>query len=183
MLRSFDPQTGRFLQHDPYDQFASGYVGMGNDPANGVDPSGGFWGGLHPMIGNALQKFGGTFNNVTVIGQAKKNLNTAIKIGKVAFGGLKTSYNVHLGFIQLRGQNDAINNANSLGVYDNFFGGNHLYEYDTSDEQAAYLRGRLAGDAISVATGLGQVKVGGMVVAAGRATGIGALVISTSVLL
>ena len=30
------------MQHDPYDQFASGYVGMGNDPANGVDPSGGF---------------------------------------------------------------------------------------------------------------------------------------------
>ena len=31
-LRSYDPQTGRFLQQDPYDQFASGYVGMGNDP-------------------------------------------------------------------------------------------------------------------------------------------------------
>ena len=27
-LRSYDPQTGRFLQNDPYDQFASGYVGM-----------------------------------------------------------------------------------------------------------------------------------------------------------
>ena len=31
-LRSYDPQIGRFLQSDPYDQFASGYVGMGNDP-------------------------------------------------------------------------------------------------------------------------------------------------------
>ncbi|MDA3616859.1 RHS repeat-associated core domain-containing protein, partial [Polluticaenibacter yanchengensis] len=41
-LRSYDPQIGRFLQADPYDQFASGYVGMGNDPVNGVDPSGGF---------------------------------------------------------------------------------------------------------------------------------------------
>jgi len=44
-LRSYDPQIGRFLQNDPYDQFASGYVGMGNDPVNGVDPSGGLFGG------------------------------------------------------------------------------------------------------------------------------------------
>ena len=51
-LRSYDPQIGRFLQNDPYDQFASGYVGMGNDPVNSIDPSGGivptpggFWNG------------------------------------------------------------------------------------------------------------------------------------------
>jgi RHS repeat-associated protein len=43
-LRSYDPQIGRFLQNDPYDQFASGYVGMGNDPVDNVDPSGGFAG-------------------------------------------------------------------------------------------------------------------------------------------
>jgi RHS repeat-associated protein len=41
-LRSYDPQTGRFINADPYDQFASGYVGMGNDPINNTDPSGGF---------------------------------------------------------------------------------------------------------------------------------------------
>ncbi|TAD87615.1 MAG: hypothetical protein EAY75_06030, partial [Bacteroidetes bacterium] len=40
-LRSYDAQTGRFLQNDPYDQFLSGYVGIGNDPVNMVDPSGG----------------------------------------------------------------------------------------------------------------------------------------------
>jgi RHS repeat-associated protein len=44
LLRSYDPQLGRFLQHDPYDQFASGYVGMGNDPGNVVDPTGGWIG-------------------------------------------------------------------------------------------------------------------------------------------
>jgi RHS repeat-associated protein len=44
MLRSYDPQIGRFLQNDPYDQFSSGYVGMGNDPGNGVDPTGGWQG-------------------------------------------------------------------------------------------------------------------------------------------
>jgi RHS repeat-associated protein len=54
MLRSYDPQIGRFLQHDPYDQFASGYVGMGNDPGNGVDPSGGFFLGADNFINGVL---------------------------------------------------------------------------------------------------------------------------------
>ncbi len=41
-LRSYDAQIGRFWQTDPYDEFASGYTGMGNDPVNMVDPSGGW---------------------------------------------------------------------------------------------------------------------------------------------
>jgi RHS repeat-associated protein len=41
-LRSYDPQTGRFINADPYDQFASPYVGMGNDPIIMVDPNGGW---------------------------------------------------------------------------------------------------------------------------------------------
>lgn len=41
MLRSYDAEIGRFLQNDPYDEFRSGYVGMGNDPANLLDPTGG----------------------------------------------------------------------------------------------------------------------------------------------
>jgi RHS repeat-associated protein len=40
-LRSYDPQTGRWLQADPYDEFASPYMGMGGDPVNNVDPDGG----------------------------------------------------------------------------------------------------------------------------------------------
>jgi RHS repeat-associated protein len=41
-LRSYDPQIGRFVNIDPYDQFASPYVGMGNEPVDNVDPSGGW---------------------------------------------------------------------------------------------------------------------------------------------
>ena len=40
-LRNYDPQIGRWIQQDPYDQYESPYVGMGNDPVNGVDPDGG----------------------------------------------------------------------------------------------------------------------------------------------
>jgi RHS repeat-associated protein len=40
-LRNFDSQTGRWIQVDPYDEFASPYIGMGNDAVNSVDPDGG----------------------------------------------------------------------------------------------------------------------------------------------
>jgi len=38
--RNYDQQIGRFWGLDPMSQFPSGYTGMGNDPANHVDPSG-----------------------------------------------------------------------------------------------------------------------------------------------
>ncbi len=40
-LRTYNPQIGRWLQNDPYNEYASGYVGLGNNPINGVDPDGG----------------------------------------------------------------------------------------------------------------------------------------------
>jgi RHS repeat-associated protein len=40
-LRNYDAQIGRFIQQDPFQQFASPYVGMGDDPINLTDPSGG----------------------------------------------------------------------------------------------------------------------------------------------
>lgn len=46
-LRLWDARIGRWLTTDPYRQYASPYVGMGNDPANGIDPDGGYktkWG-------------------------------------------------------------------------------------------------------------------------------------------
>lgn len=41
-LRMYDPLIGRWLQVDPARQYASSYVGMGNNPISGVDPDGGF---------------------------------------------------------------------------------------------------------------------------------------------
>ena len=42
--RYYDPQLGRWSVNDPANQFASGYMGMGNDPANGIDPDGRWFG-------------------------------------------------------------------------------------------------------------------------------------------
>ena len=44
-LRQYDARIGRWISPDPYGQYASAYVGMGNNPVSGVDPDGGFnWG-------------------------------------------------------------------------------------------------------------------------------------------
>ena len=44
-LRDYDPIIGRWLGPDPYQEFYSAYVGMGNNPVSVTDPSGGSTGG------------------------------------------------------------------------------------------------------------------------------------------
>ena len=41
LLRDYDPRLGRWHKTDPYNQFHSPYIGMGNNPVSGVDPDGG----------------------------------------------------------------------------------------------------------------------------------------------
>ena len=41
-LRHWDGRLGRWLSPDPYGQYASPYIGMGNNPVNLTDPDGGF---------------------------------------------------------------------------------------------------------------------------------------------
>ncbi|MEQ9425051.1 MAG: RHS repeat-associated core domain-containing protein [Cyclobacteriaceae bacterium] len=41
--RMYDAMIGRWLSVDPARQFASPYLGMGNDPLNGIDPDGRDW--------------------------------------------------------------------------------------------------------------------------------------------
>ncbi len=66
-LRSYDPQIGRWLQNDPYDEFESGYIGMANDPVNNVDPDGGsIFGSLgnDMLFGAAVGAMGGIAYNL-----------------------------------------------------------------------------------------------------------------------
>ncbi len=41
-LRLYDSRINRWLTPDPYGQYASPYLGMGNDPVYRIDPDGGF---------------------------------------------------------------------------------------------------------------------------------------------
>jgi len=41
-LRLYDPRFGRWTSPDPYGQYSSPYVAMGNNPVSGADPDGGF---------------------------------------------------------------------------------------------------------------------------------------------
>jgi len=40
-LRNYDAQIGRWIQQDPFQEFNSPYISMGDDPINTIDPSGG----------------------------------------------------------------------------------------------------------------------------------------------
>ncbi|HVK96574.1 MAG TPA: RHS repeat-associated core domain-containing protein, partial [Flavisolibacter sp.] len=59
-LRNYDAQIGRWVQQDPFDEFASPYLGMGNDPVNSIDPSGGnVFTGLTPLAKTAVLTLSG----------------------------------------------------------------------------------------------------------------------------
>jgi len=49
-FRLWDARIGRWLTTDPYGQYSSPYLGMGNNPMNGIDPDGGFFGRLSAWL-------------------------------------------------------------------------------------------------------------------------------------
>jgi len=94
-LRSYDPQIGRFLQNDPYDQFASGYVGMGNDPVNNVDPSGG-WAATGIIDGaGGIGKIGAAINAAAGFGNIASGVGRVLSIAINAIS--LTSQGISLG--------------------------------------------------------------------------------------
>jgi RHS repeat-associated protein len=57
-LRLWDSRIGRWLTTDPAGQFSSPYLGMGNNPVNGIDPDGG-------TVYNPVYGSNGTFKGTT----------------------------------------------------------------------------------------------------------------------
>jgi RHS repeat-associated protein len=58
-LRNYDPQVGRWTSADPITQYASPYIGMGNNPIVGIDPNGGFATRLGAWLWNLVHGWGG----------------------------------------------------------------------------------------------------------------------------
>ena len=54
-LRMYDAQTGRWISPDPYRQYWSPYKGMGNNPINFIDPTGGYDGGYPGDIHESMK--------------------------------------------------------------------------------------------------------------------------------
>ncbi|MGG8496858.1 RHS repeat domain-containing protein [Tenacibaculum sp. TC6] len=99
-LRLWDARIGRWLTTDPYGQFNSPYLGMGNDPINGIDPDGGwktrfgawwfrFWNGTGGEIyENEHGDFGLDFGS----NEANYNSDGGIDFGEVSLVFSPTGY-------------------------------------------------------------------------------------------
>lgn len=73
-LRMYDPVIGRWMTTDPYGEFSSPYVGMGNNPISNVDPDGGLVnGGIDPE--KPINQ--GTLKEVTIVGKRLNALERA----------------------------------------------------------------------------------------------------------
>jgi RHS repeat-associated protein len=92
-LRDYDPQIGKWIQPDPYHQFASGYIAMANDPVNFTDPGGGWTFPMHQVIlGATIGAFVGGIIDASTGGDGFKGLAIGLLAGAV--GG----YGVGVGF-------------------------------------------------------------------------------------
>jgi RHS repeat-associated protein len=101
-LRLWDGRIGRWLSTDPYGQFDSPYLGMGNNPISMIDPDGGY---CYDSNGNSIKCGDSSYNNktnhqvqleeVVITGPPK---STAYKVADVAtdfipvVGGAKDIY-------------------------------------------------------------------------------------------
>ncbi len=82
-LRMYDARFGRWLSPDPYGQFASPYLAMGNNPVMNVDPDGGL-AGPGPVWNAALQAY--VLPEFVAIGKAIIPIGTVLANGGVFMG-------------------------------------------------------------------------------------------------
>lgn len=82
-LRLWDGRIGRWLSTDPYGQYASPYLGMGNNPVSLIDPNGGFtegpgdgwWSKLVNWFKKDSSVDGGELNEVKVQSKSSSSSN------------------------------------------------------------------------------------------------------------
>ena len=124
-LRTYDPQIGRWTTPDPYDEFASPYLGMGNDPASNVDPSGGsilsgiwsfFGGGGSSAASSALKQV--ACPGTTSLFKIVVTLQTSISYFLLGAGGAAHAINENVGgsLDGMGGQSNNNSDLMSLGV-------------------------------------------------------------------
>jgi RHS repeat-associated protein len=124
-LRNYDPQIGRWVQQDPYQQFVSPYSGMGNDPVNGVDEDGGWFGPAGMLAGGVIGGIiGGMASDGDGAGAILKDVATGMGIGIATAVGLGPLINVAPKGVA--GIGSGISPQISLPVLENNKGGNPI---------------------------------------------------------
>lgn len=144
----WDSRLARWTSTDPYGQFHSPYLGMGNNPVSGVDPDGGFWG-----TGSALLDAGITMAAGALVGGAiggavggKEGAIQGMAIGAAAglgaYGGAQVDWGsvadatlngleATAGFL---GENAGAFAAGAGGFLNGFMQGKQITDYISSDE-------------------------------------------------
>jgi RHS repeat-associated protein len=105
-LRNYDAQIGRWVQQDPYQQFATPYSYVGGDPVNYIDPSGGiglacpgtsglaiFLDKVFYSVTNFLSKNASLLNKFSLaasIGKAGVLVTQAIDVSNTINGGISS---------------------------------------------------------------------------------------------
>lgn len=131
-LRHYDADLGRWMVPDPYNQYHSPYLAMGNDPVNSVDPDGGWsWttaaigAGIGAAVGYAASDGdwrytlagaigggligGASFNTTAVMGSAGSETSWMTQVGTT------TSLNA-FGEVAMAGVNTMPNNINLINI-------------------------------------------------------------------
>jgi RHS repeat-associated protein len=196
-FREYDPQIGRFVEMDPLTDdypFLSQYNYAGNDPVTNIDVDG-LFGAIASTADVGIQlkevvivgyKTARTSSMLTSLAASVVSVTIKVAISASNFinkcitseqaGAGANRWAAYLKQVAGRGSADALLNANELGLYD-LFGGNHVDTYATIEEKEAYLRGRIAGDAVSMVQGGIEIQSGGGTAAATgiETAGVGAL--------
>jgi RHS repeat-associated protein len=179
-LRNYDPQIGRWVQIDPYadNYLVSPYVGMADDPMNMIDPNGGeplpflnTLSGIGKLSGEVLPTVIVSTTKVAASGAkvistldlVLRTSNLIIQLGRVINILTKSDVTIAIGDrsdIYARGMADAILNANTLGITDLWGSTSNLTDYKDPYDQEAYLKGRLAGDAVAIAQSATEIESG-----------------------
>jgi RHS repeat-associated protein len=127
-LRLWDGRIGRWLSPDPYGQYASPYLGMGNNPISSIDPDGGEncgGAGQPPCVFD--------LDEVVVTGSASGNINRNYWSSEVNsqydYGGTFAQWQQDFGF-------EGVNYPNALNIWNSEDGGAWQQQVNQWDKQA-----------------------------------------------
>ncbi len=116
-LRLWDGRIGRWLTTDPYGQYASPYLGMGNNPIGMIDPDGGYTNWFAAFIGWAGSGFKGKIEHTG--GEGNKNYSIFHE-GGVIHNGFGNTLDEVVVDRRFYGKNNAAYNNFSKNVTNNF---------------------------------------------------------------